>query len=356
VSPDAQPFRWILGSYYVFTDRTLLTRGFLEIPTGSDQFDNPALTIINRNERDYGYSWAFYAQADYDISKNLTVTGAFRYDTDRIVQINQSSPGLGDTARANESSPQPKATVTYHFNDDVLAYATYSSGFRAGGFNSPGIAAPYSEYFEPETVKNYEVGFKSRWLNQTLIVNGAYYYAVDRNFQFFFVNASDGSQIIQNLDRVHIHGLELNAQALVARGLQIFGGLGTTSSEIVQSSEFPSTIGNKTPKTIPYSVKLGLQYDQPLASGINGTLRIDFTHDDRQTWQIDNADVQKSLNLLNARTGIELKNWGLYIWGKNLSNERYYEDYNSAKYSGLPYDIGSLAEPRTYGVEFKAHF
>jgi len=356
VSPGTQSLRWIVGSYYVFTDRTLLTRGFLEVPAGSDQFDNPALTIIDRNERDYDYSWAFYAQADYDLAKSLTLTGAFRYDTDRIEQINEATPGLGDRVRADESSPQPKATLTYHFDEDALAYATYSTGFRAGGFNSPSIAAPYSEYFMPETVKNYEVGFKSRWLDQTLIVNGAYYYAVDRNFQFFFVNASDGSQIIQNLDRVHIHGLELNAQALVARGLQLFGGLGTTSSDIVASNEFPSTVGNKTPKTIPWSLKLGLQYDEPLASGVNGTLRVDYVHNDREFWQIDNQDVQKSLNLLNARAGVEVKNWGVYLWAKNLTDERYYEDYNPSKYSGLPYDIGSLAEPRTYGVEFKAHY
>jgi iron complex outermembrane recepter protein len=356
VSPDAQPFRWVVGSYYVVTNRSLLTRAFLEIPVGSDQFYNPALTIINRNESDHDDSWAYYAQADYDVTSHLTVTAAFRYDTDRIEQTNEATPGLGAIVRADESSPQPKATLTYHFDADALAYATYSTGFRAGGFNSPGIAAPYSEYFQPESVKNYEAGFKSRWFDQTLIVNGAYYYMVDRNYQFFFVNASDGSQIIQNLDRVHLHGLEFNAQALVAQGLQIFGGLGTTTSDIVESTEFPDAVGNKTPKTIPWSLKIGLQYDRPLGNDVSGTLRVDYIHNDREYWQIDNLDVQKSLNLLNARTGVEFKKWGIYLWGKNLTDERYYEDYNPSKYSGLPYDIGSLAEPRTYGVEFKAHF
>ena len=60
--------------------------------------------------------------------------------------------------------------------------------------------------------------------------------------------------------------------------------------------------------------------------------------------------------LVNARTGIERHHWGVYLWAKNLTNERYYEDYNSSKFSGLPYDIGSLAEPRTYGVEFKVTY
>lgn len=64
----------------------------------------------------------------------------------------------------------------------------------------------------------------------------------------------------------------------------------------------------------------------------------------------------RSLDLLGARAGVELKQWGIYIWGRNLTNERYYEDYNPARFSGLPYDIGSLAEPRTYGLEMTAHF
>jgi iron complex outermembrane receptor protein len=355
-SRDDQSLRWIVGSYYLDTDRTLLTRAFLEMPPGSNQFDDPALTIIDRNERDQEYSWAFYAQADYDITQALTLTGAYRYDTDKIVQTNEVLPDIGAKVRSDESAPEPKATLTYHFDRNALAYVTYSTGFRAGGFNSPNIAAPYTEYFQPERVTNYEAGFKTSWLDQTLIVNGAYYYAIDRNFQFFFVNASDGSQIIQNLNRVHIEGLELNAQALVARGLTVFGGVGTTNSEIIASAEFPSVVGNKTPKTIPWSLKAGVQYDRPLGNDLNGTIRVDYTHDAKEYWQIDNVDVQNALNLVNLRAGVEFRNYGVYVWGKNLTDKRYYEDYNPAKYSGLPYDIGSLAEPLSYGVEFRAKF
>jgi iron complex outermembrane receptor protein len=356
VSPGNQPLRWIVGSYYAYTNRWLLTRAFLEIPPGSDQFDNPALTIINRDEHDQEYSTAFYAQADYDITQSLTVLAAFRYDTDRIEQTNEATPGIGQTVQSNESSPEPKATITYHFDSNALGYATYSTGFRAGGFNAPNIAAPYTEFFMPEKLTNYEVGFKTSWLDQALIVNGAYYYAIDHNYQFFFVNASDGSQVIQNLNLVHIDGIELNAQAVVAHGLKLFGGLGTTHTNIVESTEFPTVVGNKTPKTIPWSLKLGVQYDRPLGNDVNGTIRVDYTHDAKEYWQIDNLAIQKSLDLVNLRAGIEFHNWGVYLWGKNLTNERYYEDYNPSKYTGLPYDLGSLAEPLTYGIEFKAHF
>jgi iron complex outermembrane recepter protein len=174
------------------------------------------------------------------------------------------------------------------------------------------------------------------------------------------VNAANGSQIIQNLNRVHISGIELSAQAAVADGLQVFGGLGTTHTDIMDSADvgaaFPGIDGNRTPKTIPWNLKAGFQYDRPLGNDLVGTLRMDYTHDGKEYWQVDNQAVQKPLDLLDARAGLEFAPWGIYLWGKNLTDERYYEDYNPAKFSGLPYDIGSLAEPRTYGLEVTAHF
>lgn len=359
VSPTAQRLRWIVGAYYVQTTKSLLTRGFLEIPTGSDQFYSPSLVIIDRDEDDHNYSWALYGQLDYDLTSKLTATAGFRYDYNNLAQTNEAAPGVGDVARQSESDPEPKATLTYHLTTQALGYLTYSTGFRGGGFNSPGISAPYSEYFQPETLTNYEAGFKTSWLDQRLIVNGAYYYDIDHNYQFFFVNAANGSQIIQNLNLVHIDGLELSAQAVVTSGLQLFAGLGTTHTDIVDgadvSAAFPGIDGNRTPKTIPWNLKAGFEYDQPLGNDLTGTVRMDYTHDAKEYWQVDNTAVQKPLDLLGARAGIELTQWGIYIWGKNLTNERYYEDYNPARFSGLPYDIGSLAEPRTYGLEVTTH-
>jgi iron complex outermembrane receptor protein len=353
VSPDNQPFRWIFGTYYLHTDKSLLTRAFFEIPTGSNQFNNPGDRVEQINEHDNDFAWAVYGQADYDITKDLTLTGAVRFDTDNLEQTNPTS---GEVRTAYESSPQPKATLTYHVDEAALVYATYSTGFRAGGFNAPGAATPYPEYFQPEKLRNYEAGFKTSWFDQRLIVNGDYYYAVDDNFQFFFVNAASAAQVIENLNRVDISGIELNVQALVTDGLQLFGGLGTTHTDIVSSTTFTGVDGNKTPKTIPWSAKLGFQYDHSLGHDLNGTIHVDYTHDAKEYWQIDNLDIQKPLDLLNARAGVEFDNWGVYLWGKNLTDQKYYEDYNPSKYSGLPYDIGSLAEPRTYGVEVKVHF
>lgn len=349
-SPSSGAFRWVVGAYYVDTDRTLLTRGFLDPGHSASEFNDPSLRIINKQETDHNQAYALFGQADYDITSKLTVTGALRYDSEQRRQVDDST---GAAHTKTYSDPQPKLTLTYHVDPDALVYATYSTGFRSGGYNGPGVSIPD---FKAETLTNYEAGFKTSWFDKRLVVNGDVFYAVDHDFQFFFVDALTASQIIANLDSVHLWGVEIEAQANPMDGLTVFGALGTTSSNIVRSSLFPQDVGNRTPKTVPWKLNLGFQYTHPIAGGFDGLVRLDYEHQDQKYWQIDNADVQHPLDLVSGRVGVTYGRYGVYLWGRNLTNARYYQDYNPSKFSGLPYDIGSLAEPRTYGVELQARF
>ncbi len=312
VSPSDGRFRWIAGAYYVHTNKSLLTRGFFDLDHKPDQFNDPAQLLLQKSEIDRNDAWALYGQADYDLTSQLTLSGALRYDSDHH---QQTDPSTGIVREKTYKSPQPKATLTYHFDDDRLVYATYSTGFRSGGFNAPGVSILD---FKPETLTNYEAGFKTSWLDNRLVVNGAVYYADDHDYQFFFVDAATASQIIANINQVHIWGVELETQYQVTDGLQLFAGLGTTNTDIEKSTTFTGIDGNKTPKTIPWSIKLGVQYDHPITESVNGTIRIDYTHDAKEYWQIDNLDIQRPLNLLSGRAGIEFDNWGLYIWGQEI--------------------------------------
>jgi iron complex outermembrane receptor protein len=366
-SPSDQPFRWVAGVYYVHEDRSLLTRAWVNSPLsefGTPAFYNPSpavlasyagygipsQVIVNRMETDSNNAYAVYGQIDYDITRQLTVTGALRYDDS---SRRQNDDVNGGTREVNFSSPQPKVTLTYHVDPDALVYATYGAGFRSGGWNAPGISIAQ---FAAETVQSYEAGFKTSWFDRRLTFNGDYYYSIDHNFQFFYVQASSGSQIISNLDAVHIQGVELEAQAHPAAGLMLGATLGTTDSDIVRSAIYPGYVGNKTPKTVPLKATLSGQYSREIVDGWTGLVRLDYEYQDKKYWQIDNADVQNPLSLLGGRIGVSHGAYGAYLWGKNLTSARYYEDYNPARWTGLPYAIGSLAEPRTYGVEIQARF
>lgn len=349
-SPDDQQLRWIAGLYYIHTDRALRTRGFFDFDGTFDQIDNPALLLIDRREDNSNNAYALFGQLDYDIADNLVLSLGLRYDKD---ERNQTDLAAGTSRDNNFDSVQPKVTLTYNVDDDKLVYATYSTGFRSGGFNAPGVVI---DEFADETLQNFEIGFKTTLANKRFVLNGAAYLSNVDDFQFFFVEAATASQVITNIDEVQIYGFELEAQALLTPDFLFFGAFGTTNSEIERITAFPGNEGNKSPKTTDFSINTGFQYTPKITDTIEGIFRVDYEHRGNRYWQVDNADVQKRLDLLNFRIGIQTDQWGVYLWGKNITGERYFTDFNPREFSGLDIDIGFLAQPSTYGVEASFRF
>ncbi|QXQ07145.1 TonB-dependent receptor [Sphingosinicellaceae bacterium] len=350
VSDSHKPFRWILGGYYLHTKRSLNTQVFIDLDGSRAQYDNQSLIIVHLLEDNSNDAYAAYGQFDYDINDALTLSGALRYDHDRRDQTDEIG---GGERVANFSKVQPKVTLTYKIDPSHLLYATYSTGFRSGGYNAPTVVIPV---YKAETLTNYEAGFKTSWLDNRLRLNGAVYLEKDHNYQSFYIDVTTGSQIIGNIDRVNIWGVELEAQALVAKGLELTAALGTTDTDIRRNTAAPDTVGNHTPKTTPWTLNLGAQYSRPIGADTNLILRADFQHRTKKYWQVDNLDVQQAVNIVNLRAGIEKGAWSLYGFGRNVFNVKYYSDFNPGKYSGAQFDIGFRAQPATYGVEAKVKF
>ena len=356
VSDDALPFRWIAGVYYLHTNRDLLTRAFIDAEgtaggIGSrDQIDNPALRLITLNESNRNDAYAVYSNFEYDLTDSLILSGALRYDLDERRQTDLETGGVRSESF---SAVQPKVTLTYRLDDERLVYGTYSTGFRSGGFNAPTVSIPV---YQSEYLQNFEAGFKSSWMNNRLILNGAVYFAKSDDFQFFYIDALSASQIIGNIDRVDIFGVELEMQALVADGLQIFAALGTTDTQIKEYALDPSFIGNHTPKSTSFTGNLGFQYKAPISDTFDLLVRADYEHRGKKYWQVDNLDVQGPLNLLGARIGIENDRMGLFLSASNIFDEKYYADYNPREFSGLTTDIGFLAQPSTWAIEATLKF
>lgn len=349
-SPDENRLRYIVGVYGVQTDRTLLTRAFMDLNDTLEQIDNPALRLITLSENNDNFAYAFFGEMSYDINQQLTLSGALRYDKDEREQTDLSTGAERDK---NFHAWQPKVTLDWQFAPEKLAYATYSTGFRSGGFNAPTVGIPV---FKDEYLHNYEIGFKTAWLDNRLIVNGATFYTDVEDFQFFFVEGATASQIIGNIDEVGIFGVELEMQAVLTQGLQVSAGLGTTDSDIKQISVFPGNEGNHTPKTTEWTFNAGFQYRAPLGNGLTGMARMDYEHRGDKHWQADNLDVQDPVDLVSARLGIESTGWSVTLWGRNLTDAEYYADYNPMQFSGLPYDIGWRAQPRAVGIEGRVNF
>ncbi len=104
------------------------------------------------------------------------------------------SEGFGST---------PKFSLSYKFNPEALVYATFSRGFRPGGVNRNQGIPP----FTPDYLTNYEIGWKTEWLDHHLIFNGAIYYEQWKNFQFGYIGEF-GIGLIANAGNAEVKGAE----------------------------------------------------------------------------------------------------------------------------------------------------
>jgi iron complex outermembrane receptor protein len=355
-SPSARRLRWIAGTYYLDTKRTLQTRAFVDADGSLAQYDDLRRALINKNESNDNQAYAGFGQLDYDLSGDMTLSGALRYDRD---ERDQTDLATGLHRKADFSDWQPKLTLSNKFSPEVLAYATYSTGFRSGGFNGPGLPD-----FHAEKLANHEVGAKLTLLGGRLYINGALFYSKSKDFQYFYVDALTASQVIANIDKVDIKGADLDFRYLPLRALQLDGGIGISDSKIKKNRIEPGSAGKHTPKSTPFKANLGIQYSSALTPEVKGMLRIDAEYRGKKYWHPDNAAVSAPMTLLNLRLAFSGSNdqWSTSLFVRNLTDKHYYADYTSARYSGLAYgpglpmDIGSLAQPRTLGIEGKFRF
>lgn len=345
-SNDDQDLRWIAGFYYQNTKRNLHTLVRVE-PASAALFGGAGyLTLVDVVDSNDNTASAVFSQFEYDLSDTTELSFSLRYDRDERDQI---SSGQSETF----SAWQPKLSLTHHLNDDHMVYGTFSTGFRSGGFNADG------SLFDDEYLSNYEVGFKSSLWDQRMSLNGAVFFSQSKNFQYFFVDLNRGGlQVIDNIDKTDILGAEIEFQVLATENLRFFGGLGITDSKIKSFDAFPGQVGRHTPKTTKYTGNVGAQYNIDINADWEASARVDIERRGQKYWHPNNVESLDPVTLLGARFAVESDALSISLWGRNLTDEIYYSDFNDLSYTGLPsgQDIGFLAQPRTYGIDFEYKF
>ncbi|MEM1435737.1 MAG: TonB-dependent receptor, partial [Pseudomonadota bacterium] len=271
-SPNDRAFRWTAGAFWIETDRKLST-----VATLADLGNIP---IVNNAEDNDNTAYSIFGQFEWDISETLELSASLRYDDDEREQRDVATGARRDTSY---DELQPKVTLTWTPAEDQLLYATYARGFRSGGFNGVG-----GREFDEETVDSYEIGYKSQWLQNRLLLNVAAYQAESEGFQFFFVDFNaGGAQVIDNLDEVTLTGLEVEFEAVLNAWWRVFGSFALQDSEIDSVSPglgVPARIGGKTPKTTESTFNFGTQFEMPVSDGVAAFLRLDYERRGDRFW------------------------------------------------------------------------
>ncbi|BCT91333.1 TonB-dependent receptor [Lysobacter helvus] len=287
--------------------------------------------------------------------------------------------------RVKESGSLGRFNVNWKLTDDALLYATYSEGYRPGGINRRGTLPPYlSDY-----LKNYEMGWKTSWLDKRLTFNGAVFRQDWDDFQYSYLG-QNGLTEIRNAAKARIDGLEAELQWAVNYNFLLTGGFAYYDAKLTETyCGFTDLLGN--PVTVcpagTINPQTGEAVDGPQAlSGarLPITARFKGNLTGRYTWDIgeyeahvqgavfhqgdrrtDLRDAESALlGTLDAYTTLDLSAgwrrgaWSMDIFIKNATNETTelskFAECAVLTCGNQPYTVST--PPRTFGVRWSRDF
>jgi iron complex outermembrane receptor protein len=247
----------------------------------------------------------------------------------------------------------PEVGLQYQFSDDVMAYVKYSEGFKSGGWTTR-LSNPISDgtfaEFKPERAESSELGLKTVFFDDRMLVNTAIFYTNYDDIQLNFQEAA--SPVLRNAGKAELKGAEIEAQAVLGGGFGFTVAAGYIDAKYTEIN--PLVIGITTaseiPKTPEYKVNFGPTLDFNLGNG--GSIRVaaDYTYTDQMVNDSLNTEDLKrpSTENLNAAIRYTAPNnqFELVIGGTNLTDERYLVTGSINEAAGE--HVGTYSRPREW--------
>lgn len=273
---------------------------------------------------------------------------------------------VAGTQRKSFSDFSPKIGLQYHPNDDAMLYASWSKGYKTGGWTTRlSNPLPTAPDFNEEKATTWEVGLKSTLLDRRLQVNAA---AFLTNYKGIQLNFQQGvSPTIQNAGDARIKGFEVEVVAAPTDGFLINASVGYTDAYYTavlagaqvaanpfQAGVFP---GADLPKTPKWKFNVSPRYEVSMGGDARLVLLADWTHT-TSLWN----DTERAFLLQRGPTDIvngnitykSGSNWELTVGMTNITDERYLVTGQAQIAGGQFY--GTYSRPREWfarlGVEF----
>ncbi|OWK29882.1 TonB-dependent receptor [Sphingomonas mucosissima] len=329
-------------------------------------------------------SYAAFGHVDFAIGDKFNVIAGLRYSVEEkegafrylfydprpnaVFRVLGVSPGPSYDSSTRNRALSGTFGLQYRPVDDVMLYATYNRGFKAGGVNidangagtvrnNPAVGGtPLDPRYRPETVNAYEAGAKIRYLDRRARTNIAFFYydiedvqiAQFVGLQFAVLNAKSATDYgveVENLFQITpALTLGLDGTWLPRARYGVDAGI----DPVLSGSRFrfaPKFQGNAT-----------LNLDQPITDDINLTGRVQYQYAGRQLVNTASLAERKAVGLIDANLGFKTADGlSVEVWGQNLTNKIY-----PTQLFNTPLQTGDqnayLAPPRTYGVRLRARF
>ena len=375
---------YVLGGYYYESKYHLVQ------DTRITLFAPPAVTEQETTGR--AQSYAFFGDFDWKLTDRWRISFGGRWTHDQKQNLNRVDAAQYPNAVFNGSKFTPKVEADYRPNNQIMAYASWSRGYRSGGFSGRGTTlfsstTPYG----PETVDSYEVGLKTAFFNRRLLFNIdgfiSDYSHLQQNTTVPVNNGVGNETIVTNVGSAKLKGIEIDATAKPINNLTLNGSLGILYNgfhNFLTEGAISATLPDI--RTIDYSnvdmiyapritASMSATYSLPTDFGrwdLNVGMRIispyyqqialDATVPYPATGTIvvnQNDPRVKSdrQHLLDASTSVHFTLAGLKsqvtVYGRNLLNDR---GPNAAFTVAGLWSFASAREPRTFGAKFGFEF
>jgi iron complex outermembrane recepter protein len=379
ISPTEGRFDWILGAYF---QRNEIDVSIHQLEAGFPTDIYP----INRRT-----TTGFFAQTNFALTDSLELQVGARYSTYKAtgrggVFIGNGIPvfppgGLQVANLAGEHEDQRatgKVALNWNVDADNLLYLFVARGYKPGGFNS------VASEFDPETVLNYEAGWKSTFLDGRMRAQLAAFFNDYSDFQFDVLEPTTGQGGIRNVASGTIKGFE----AQIEGRLGVFGfdggaayvdsdldGLAFVNERLLP----PGTLGPQCPAGAPsapplcfdyapfttrtsggpnlYSPKwtyqVGAELNLPLGADATLRPRINYSYVGSRFTYLAYSPVSDRIDgfgLLSALLTVQKGNWFLEAYGTNLTDETYVSGQAAASRNEF------YGAPRQYGMRVGAEF
>ncbi len=331
----------------------------------------PGITFMNdaiRTEEQF----AVFGEVTYHFNDEWSATlGARYYDLETALVGSSNFATLGDVDTDNgnnfdalfadilplkEDDIILKGTVTWRLSDDSLFFGTYSEGYRPGGFNrldEPGVPQTYVS----DEVTNYEIGWKTTWLDNRLRFNGSIYRIEWDGLQ---VGITDFNISVltftSNAADAEILGFEGDLLWAATENFTLRGAWSFNDTEMVRVPPSVTDIAGEGSELalaprLQFNVSGRYQWTMgdydPYAQVIYA-----FTDEQYSSIVVANRFLQDSYNTVDAALGVRWENLNVELFAENLTDERAELFINS-----LDTDLRiTTNRPRTIGARLSWDF
>ncbi|WP_260582934.1 TonB-dependent receptor [Sphingopyxis sp. PET50] len=390
VSPAGEPVDFVVGAYYQ-TDQWRQFNTVLATPTTT------TLAQLHQDTESY----ALFALVNAHPADGLTLSIGGRYSHDnkkydiatQVLVNGVQTSSFASSLEASWSEFTPRLTVNYEINTDVMVYANYSQGYKAGGYNSRGTIPENVGPYNPERVNAFEVGAKTDLFDRLLRLNVAGFVNNYRDLQSAVtkMGAVRAENITTNVAAAKIYGFEVESLLRPADGFTIGANLAylharytdfcaDTNGVFTNGAPEPGQCGPATPILIngvpngtfavptdstgldlanapKWSGSLSADYAIPVSFGeikLHGDARYSARFN---TWGRSNADgyYRNEVVLLNASIALagEEDRWKVTLYGSNLTDQ---EVISGATNAGATPISQYYQPPREFGVDLSFKF